>query len=209
MITVAGRRSASEGYFSSGIPAAVRKHGRALNPTSLEPGDLILVAKRRPGWLSRHIQKAQASLFDEVHSRWHHVAISGGGTEVCEALISGVKPRQYWHYMTGEYDLKIRRVTTATAEERTKAAWFAGTKARTPYGLGSLFSIRKSLNDNDPWKRTIIRSRGVICSQLYFEAWMMVGFLLANLPSHRVCPAHLSASTLMHDVAQDWVTLPT
>jgi len=193
--------------FPGGVPAAVRRHGKVLAPSFLEPGDLILVALHEPGWLQRRIQKTQGRLYDWEHAQWHHALVSGGDTEVCEAVRNGVVARQYWEYMTGAHCFKVRRIKKASLAVRTKVAYYAATMARTSYGFGSIFSIKSSIDENDPWKRSMLRSRGVICSQLYFEACMRAGVLLASIPSDRVSPAHLSASKEMDDVPLQWLEL--
>ena len=193
--------------FPRGIPRAVRKHGRVLDPSILAPGDLILVAHQSPGWVQRKIQAAQSQLYEWEHAQWHHALVSGGETEVCEALTSGVVAHEYWDYMTGAHTLKVRRVKNATAEVRTKIAYYAATMSRTSYGFGAIFPIKTTMDKNDPWKRSLLRSKGVICSQLYFEACMRAGIFLASIPSDRISPAHLSASSGLDDVALQWLEL--
>jgi len=195
--------------FPDGIPSAVRRHGRVLDPSFLEPGDLILVALHKPGWLQRRIQRTQGQLFEWDHARWHHALVSGGGTEVCEALLTGVVASQYWDYMAGAHDFKVRRIKNATSEVRTRVAYYAATLSRTAYGFGAILRIKNAIDDNDPWKRSLLRSRGVICSQLYFEACMRAGILLGAIPADRVTPAHLSASKQMDDVPLQWIELKT
>lgn len=195
------------GTLSAGIPEAVRRHGRVINPNVLEPGDLILVEAVRPGWIQRKIQTTQKKLFEWDHARWHHAVVSGGGTEVCEALFGGVIAREYWEYMTGDYTVRVRRIAEATIAERTKVAYYAASMARTAYGFGAILPIRRSISTKDPWRRRIWRSRGVICSQLYFEACMRNGILLGNMPPDHVSPAHLSASQAMVDVEIEWIQL--
>jgi hypothetical protein len=193
--------------FPRGVPSAVRDHGKVIDPTCLEPGDLILVSRVKPGWLQRRIQVSQGCLFDWEHARWHHALVSGGGTEVCEAVRSGVVATQYWEYMTGGHEFRVRRIKNASADVRTKVAYYAATMTRVSYGFGSLLPINEAMNSNDPWRRSMFRSRGVICSQLYFEACMRAGVLLAALPPDRVSPAHLSASKEMDDVTLQWLEL--
>jgi hypothetical protein len=127
--------------------------------------------------------------------------------EVCEALLTGVVASQYWDYMTGEHEFKVRRIKNATPELRTKVAYHAATATRRSYGFGSILSIKSTLDHRDPWKPSIFRSRGVICSQLFFEACMKAGILLASIPPDRVSPAHLSASIQMDDVPLHWLEL--
>jgi hypothetical protein len=193
--------------FPSGVPSAVRRHGRVLDPSFLEPGDLILVAQTTPNWLQQRIQRTQAQLYPWDHAQWHHALVSGGGTEVCEAILTGVVPCQFWKYMAGKHQFKVRRIKNAPSETRTKVAYYAATMARTSYGFSAIFPIRSAINDNDPWKRSIFRSSGVVCSQLYFEACMRAGILLASMPPDRVSPAHLSASKEMDDVPLRWIEL--
>lgn len=193
--------------FPYGVPKAVRQHGIMLHPELLEPGDLLLIAAIKPTRLSRRIQQTQGELYEWKHAQWHHAVVSGGGTEVCEALLTGVRAKQFWHYMNGDYEFRIRRLKDASPHERTRVAYYAATMAKTNYGIGALLPIKYSIAHNDPWKRSAFRSGGVICSQLYFEACMRVGFLLAPMPPDRVSPAHLSASDQMEDIPPQWIVL--
>lgn len=193
--------------FPSGIPSAVRLHGKVLDPSFLEAGDLILVALVKPGYFQKRIQKTQKHLFEWEHAQWHHALVSGGGMEVCEAVLSGVVATEYWDYMTGAHIFRVRRIKNATPEVRTKVAYYAATMARTSYGFGALLPIKTTIDNKDPWKRSMFRSRGVLCSQLYFEACMRAGVLLASIPPDRVSPAHLSASQEMDDVPLHWLEL--
>jgi hypothetical protein len=191
--------------FDRGIPAAVRSHGRVIDPDLLQPGDLLLVCKKQPPWISRQIQRYQEKMFSPEDSCWHHALVSGGGFEICEAITTGVRAREYWDYMDGSYDIKARRLKNSTAEQRSLLAYYAATMVQTSYGFLNILSIRDALTGGGDWQRTIFRSKGVICSQLYFEACMRVGFLLVNIPQDRVCPAHLSASSQMEDIPLRWV----
>lgn len=191
--------------FEEGIPKAVRDHGRALDLKLLKAGDLILFSKKKPSWINRSIINVQHQMFAPEHACWHHVAVSGGGVQITEATIWGVKAREYWPYMTGEYDIKVRRLKDATDGQRSRVAYFAATQVHTKYGFSNLIGIAKSLNSGNPWSSRTLFSKGVICSQLYFEACMREGFLLARIPPQQVCPAHLSQSRQMDDVALSWV----
>jgi hypothetical protein len=191
--------------FIRPIPKAVRTFGRALNPDILEPGDLILVSRKTPNWTSRRITTYQSRMFAEEHARWYHAAVSGGRFEICEATTGGVKTYEYWQYMTGDYDIRIRRLRNADAAIRSKIAYYAASNANSQYGFINLLNVAAFLRSGDAWKRPHIPSSGIICSQLYFEACMRVGYLLANIRAEVVCPAHLSLSPLMEDVPLSWV----
>jgi len=116
-----------------------------------------------------------------------------------------VKAYEYWEYMTGEYEIKIRRLKGASEAQRSKLAYHAATYVSTHYGFLNIVNIADSLNSGDSWKRRIFASKGIICSQLYFEAAMRIGYLLATIPAHSVCPAHLSMTPLLEDVPLSWV----
>ncbi len=191
--------------FERPIPQAVRNYGRALDPQILEPGDLILVSRKTPNWTSTRITNFQAKMFPPEHARWYHAAVSGGRYEICEATLGGVKAHEYWAYMAGEYNVKVRRQKNAAASVRSSLAYYAATNVKTQYGVLSLINIANILNTGDSWKRPILTSRGIICSQLYFEAAMRVGYLLANIPPGAVCPAQLSMSQFLEDVPLSWV----
>lgn len=191
--------------FSRPIPRAVREYGRALNPDILEPGDLLLFSDKQNGWTAKQIVEQQSHLFPPEHACWHHAAVSGGGFEICEATRTGVKACEYWDYMTDRYEIKVRRLNGADAKTRSQIAYYAATGVSTQYGFLNLLGLRRSLAGANPWRRGFRMSSGVVCSQLYFEACMRVGFLLANIPPENVSPAHLSQSTLMRDIELQWV----
>jgi hypothetical protein len=191
--------------FDRPIPKAVRTFGKALDPKILLAGDLLLVAHKKPSWRSSSIVKQQSQQFADDHARWHHAVVCGGGFEICEATMRGVLAHEYWDYMNDNYDLKLRRLKDATPEERSRVAYYAGTNVRMKYGFLNLFGLMKSLANGQPWGRSMLVSSGVICSQLYFEACLRVGFVLANAPAEHVCPAHLSISPQMTDIQLGWV----
>ena len=193
--------------FAHPIPQAVRDHGRAIDPKVLEPGDLILVSKKNKHWISRKIEDYQSKMFDPEHACWHHVAVSGGRFEICEATIRGVRACEYWQYMTGEYDIKVRRLNNASAADRNRVAYYAATNVRTGYGFFNIINIAHVLRSGDSWNRPTPLAKGIICSQLYFESCMRIGYLLASIPPESVCAAHLSMSPQLIDVSLSWVTV--
>lgn len=191
--------------FEHPIPKSVRDHGMVVDPRVFQPGDLLLVSKRNKPWISAKIEAYQGKFFSPEHACWHHAAVSGGRFEICEATVRGVRSCEYWKYMTGEYDLKVRRLKSAPAEDRSLVAYYAATNLRTPYSFLNILNIVQVLSSGNSWSRPTPLSKGVICSQLYFEACMRVGYLLFNIRPEVVCPAHLSISSLMEDVPISWV----
>ena len=191
--------------FATAIPEAVRKYGQVIDPEILEPGDLLLVARKVHNWTSRRITESQAKMFTQSHACWYHAAVSGGRFEICEATTSGVKSHEYWRYMTGEYDFKLRRLAGATPSTRSLLAFYAAVNVNSKYGFLNLLNTAHFLNSGGGWKRPLILSSGIICSQLYFEAAMRVGYLLNNIRPESVCPAHLSMSQLLQDIPISWV----
>ena len=191
--------------FQRPIPKAVRDYGLAIDPDILEPGDLILVSRKVHNWTSKRITKYQTKMFPYEHARWYHAAVSGGRYEICEATIWGVKAYEYWSYMTGKYDVKVRRLRNAGAEVRSRLAYYAATNVGSTYGFFNLLNVAHLLSRGNSWDRPIISSHGVICSQLYFESCMRVGYLLANIRPETVCPAQLSISPLLEDVPITWI----
>src|SRR6266567_927727 len=81
--------------FSRPIPRKVREFGRAIDPKILEPGDLLLFHDKENSWTSRKIVEQQSHLFPPEHACWSHAAVSGGGYEICEATLSGVRAHEY------------------------------------------------------------------------------------------------------------------
>lgn len=186
------------------IPRAVRAYGWAVDPLTLHPGDLILVSSKKPGLIARQIRAHQAKLFNDEHARWEHAAVSGGRIEICEAELGGVRATEYWGYMTGEYDIKVRRLKNADIAERTLLAYYSATSVKTRYGYANILAIAKIFNGAEAWGARSY-SRGVICSQLYFEACQRAGFLISKHRAETVSPAHLSFSPQLEDVPLAWV----
>jgi uncharacterized protein YycO len=195
----------SDFSFERPIPKAVREFGRAIDPKILEPGDLFLVAHKKPRWHSGVIVSQQSKQFAQEHACWHHAAVCGGGFEICEATVSGVKAYEYWDYMNDGFDVRIRRLRNASPEQRARVAYYAATNCNTGYGFLNLPALASFLSNGNPWGRRLFASSGVVCSQLYFEACMRAGFLLAPISSDQVCPAHLSISPQLMDVPLSWV----
>lgn len=193
--------------FNGPIPRKVRSYGLVIDPTLLEPGDLLLFFDKQESWASKKIITSQSEQFDNEHARWFHVAVCGGRFEICEATRWGVTAREYWGYMTGRYEIRLRRLVKATAEEKRMVAYYAVTNVGTHYGFLNLLGVKQSLSDAGPWSRKFWVSSGVICSQLYFEACMRVGILLYNIPRESVTPAHLSVSSQLEDVPLRWMKI--
>lgn len=189
------------------MPAAVRRHGKIIDPATLEMGDLILVQEKKPSWTSRRIVAAQRKQFDDKHALWSHAAVSGGRFEICEADLGGVTAKEYWDYVTGDHDVRIRRLKNASSTERSMVAYYAATSVRTSYGFANLLSLARSLADGDPWKKEFRFTNGTVCSQLYFEACMRIGILLAKIPPEHACPAHLSQSDQLIDIPVSWIAI--
>jgi len=115
---------------------------------------------------------------------------------------------EYWHYMTGRYEIKIRRLRNVSPVDRAKVAYYAATQVRTPYGFTNIPGILWGITRGNLLDRRPFPSVGVICSELYFRACMRIGVLLNNAvdPAYAT-PAHLSASGLMDDLPVAWVAI--
>ena len=107
--------------------------------------------------------------------------------------------------MNGKFELKVRRLKDADSGTRSKLAYHAASATRSAYGFLTALNVGAVLGSGDAWKRPIIKTRGVICSQLYFESCMKIGYLLANIPPESVSPAHLSQTNLLEDIPLSWV----
>ena len=194
--------------YDKPIPRVVRKHGKIVDPSVLEAGDLILSCNNTPSWISKKIQQYLLGLYDWDHSKWHHAIVSGGGIEVCEATVKGVRANEFWHYMDGNHEIKIRRLKTADSTNRAKVAYFAASEVGTAYGFINILKTARAIGKNNFLEKGIFNSKGVICSQLYFEACMRVGILLIpGITQNVATPAHLSASQQLEDVPFDWVMI--
>ncbi len=196
--------------FDRPVPKRVRENGRVLNPSVLQPGDLMLVSQKTPSFVSRKIQDYQRTLYADEHARWHHAVTVIDQIKICEATImKGVVCREYWDYMTGDYEIKIRRVTGMEEEpERAyRIAINAAAQTGRRYGISNLISILRARPGN-LFQRALFNSEGIICSQLYFEACMSAGILLySGSDPGLITPSHLSSSAMMTDVNVPWIDI--
>lgn len=164
----------------TGVPSAVRAAGQALDPRWLEPGDLILVSSKKPRFPATSIRSYQSNLYTEDHACWQHVAISAGRFDIIEATAFGVKFCTYWHYMTGDHNIKVRRLANADKATRTMVALYAAAQVRSWYGYSNLSNIAAILAGADAWRKPLITSgrhlfaalRGVL-----HEGWLLPGEL--------------------------------
>jgi uncharacterized protein YycO len=135
----------------------------------------ILVHSR--GWMSRVIRRF-------TKSYWNHVAISLGGYDIVEAGWRGVRLHNLRRYDKRGVELKVFKVKNVPDKKRYKAALFAATKCNLKYDYLQLLLIGVLLKLNRPnWAKRLAKAlnkatKSYICSEVYYEAWLMVGEVL-------------------------------
>ena len=195
--------------FDRPIPKRVRENGQVLDPSALQHGDLMLVSQKTPGLISRKIQEYQRTLYEEEHAQWHHAVTVIDQIKICEAIMKGVVCREYWDYMTGDYNIKIRRVIGVgeRPELACRIAINATAQTGRRYSISNLISILRT-RPGELFQQALFNSKGIICSQLYFEACMSSGILLyPEIDPGLITPSHLSSSAMMTDVNVPWIDI--
>ncbi len=202
------------------IPSSVK---RILNPYQLEAGDLILVRPKKPDDLgvfgrikwSQTIDTQRKLIRDEEHASYTHAAISRNYHQIYESIPeNGIFRTEYWRYMTGKYDVKVRRLKGLDHRNRSQISHNVAELFGKSYGFIELATIKAMANEW-PWLEKIAayigRDDTYICSALFAIACekenIDLNLLPSDLNSKVVTPAHLSASDALEDVEVDWVNI--
>lgn len=192
------------------LPANVDRLGKIPDPAQLSPGDLILFEKLKPTLFGRWIAKAQlAGGGASGDARWTHAAIYVGEGNVVEANLTGVEFGPMWKYL-GDYRLRVRRIPALGDADKLRFCIQAMSSLRMRYSLWravvagwtALFGF---------WNQSAVlsNSRGVVCSKLFSDTYTIVlRRIVVDGPLPAVTtPAHLSATTLLDDVAVRWLSI--
>jgi uncharacterized protein YycO len=146
---------------------------RFINPDDMKIGYGVLV--HSTGVISRLIR-----CFTKSH--WNHVAVSLGGYDIVEACALGVKLHNLkCSYNKPGVELKIINVKNTSREKQIKAALFAATKCNLGYDYIQFVLIGLILKLNKPnlvkrVNRFLYKiTNSYICSEVYYDAWLMVG----------------------------------
>ncbi len=191
------------------LPRHIRKFGYLPDAGFLLPGDLILVHNLKLPYFSKAIVSAQRNGgYQEEDARWHHAAVYIDGYLICEAQLSGVKTDYLYQYIPTHL-IRIRRDVSLLPDDRWKIVVNALRKLREPYGFRSIVALY--WQSKIGFWRPILRfgyTRGVICSQLYAEAYSLVTHrLLVPGTLGRPTPADLSLTPVLTDIPIDWIKL--
>lgn len=110
-------------------------------------------------------------------SYWNHIALSIGGDDIVEAGFGGVRPaslKKYW-----DSTVRIIRVKDASGDEQVKAALLGATKCNLRYDYLQILWIVLAKIFGRSWLLEHLHRRSrYICSELYYDSWLMVGYVL-------------------------------
>jgi len=133
-------------------------------------------------------------------SDWNHIAISIGGDDIVEAGFGGVRPaslRKYWNSK-----VRIIRVKDASREEHIKAALLGATKCNLKFDYLQILWILLTKIFGRSWLLEHLHRRNrYICSELYYDSWLMVGYILCpGKDISMISPEDIASSTLIEFV---------
>ncbi len=191
------------------LPSKVREFALFPNIEDWLPGDLVLAAQVKPDWIHRQIAEAQLrSGFAAEDARWQHAAVYMGDGFLSEAGTSGVRYASISNYV-GEHLIRVRRDPSLNGDERWRLAIQAVVRLGERYGFRRVFSIYRN-SFSKSWRLALgaqfyKKSRSVICSQLYADAFSVVtGRLLWPYVNTPITPATLSLTQVLSDVQLHW-----
>ena len=188
------------------IPPDLRKFGHFPDTSVWLPGDLMLFNSINPNLISRMIIKAQREAgFADDDARWHHAAVYVGDNFVCDAVpVGGVRYRTMYSDILVKR-MRVRRDLTLTADERYKIAITALTRLRASYSIFEVLNFRVGASRLWEVQKLPLRTFGIVCSQLYADAYATVTSRLPIRGAHRLAtPADLSATDVLADIAMAW-----
>jgi len=196
---------------------------RVLNPYQIEAGDLILVRPQYPDTLSVfgrikwsqavEMQRKLSGVYDKAC--FTHAAISNGYHKIYESVPeNGVVRTGYWRYMTGGYEVKVKRLKGLDWAQRRKISLNVSRVVGVTQDFVDLSAI-KMMSQEQEWLHNIPACMGgddaYICSALFAAACHKEKVNL-NLPSYGeevsvVTPAKLNLSDALEDVEAQWVSV--
>ncbi len=188
------------------VPPDLRKFGWYPQTEPWLPGDLILLHSVRPSLISRLIISGQhTGGYPPVDARWHHAAVYVGDDYLCEATLCGVRYRPIYSYV-GARLIRVRRDPRLKPDQRYKIAITAMARLRRAYSWIDLLRLGvQSLMGFWRPRRMVLGTFGLICSQLYADAYQATtGRVLTSGGRQIATPADLSLTEILVDVQFGW-----
>jgi hypothetical protein len=183
---------------------------RAIDPTKLHVGDIVLVATR-----NRITELVQEALGYGASSRWTHVAGSLGGGD----LIEGQTPKSRVAHLQDDYaaksfPIKVLRRQWESEKDRIKVALWWATLNNLSYDFGELlwfawgaFVFGKALLKIPNRFNSKPRK---ICSELIADGLYKQGYnLFESRPAGNILPADYDQLPSFHEVTNIWLETET
>jgi len=139
---------------SEPLAIEIRRFGFYPNCGDWLPGDLLLVSEVIPDWIHRQITDAQVRAgYHADDARWQHAAIYMGDGRICEAGTHGVQYASIAKYV-GKHQLRVRRDSFLTSDERWKLAIRAVVRLGERYNFAAILSVYRH-SYALPWKSAL------------------------------------------------------
>lgn len=196
------------------IPPAVRKFGKFIDTSMLDPGDLVLTRDIAPDNVSKLITKTQYDLgYGEDDARWTHAAVYvGDGFRLIEAtfdsVLRGGKVKLSFIYdYCGQHALRCRRPKEVARDPIgwtlvLEAATLLGEKYDFAAALKLFWEGWKSVGKWDANTQAYV-SPGIVCSTLYADCFAKVTRKCLG-DSGTCVPAYLSCCEDFEDLSVNW-----
>lgn len=204
-------RTAAEIEAPAQLPDRVRKFGHLPDLNVWRPGDLLLFSALEPNDIQKEIGETQRRLeYADEDARWHHAAVYVGDGYLCEARPGWISPvarvRRVVDYV-GRHRIRVLRdeqLLESSPDAGFRIAIAALKRLDRPYSIGTVIGQWLDSFSPDPVEHGVrAPKRGMVCSQLFYEAYLEVAdrrpmrstIAEARLP----LPAALSASDRLDD----------
>ncbi len=195
---------------------SIQRLGKYPDIEAIHPGDVLLFAPIRPNSACRIIKDAHiARGFAATDAIWTHAAVYLRGGLLIEAVPPRVCITKLWHYVPDRL-LRVRR----PIGRRDPSTFGYRLALEMSTRLGELYENdmfwRVPLYRYFRWVRNgaVSASGRVFCSQVVADSFAALreGTIYQDGvdldPFLQVTPAHLSHSTILEDVAVDWLATP-
>ena len=164
-----------------------------------------------PDLVASSIEKCQKHFgFKDCDARWYHAAVYVSHGHVCEATRKGVHVVSVLKKYVPGYWIRVRRDPSLSDVQLADVGFMACGRLHEDYSFKTIGNMVANYYKHQDYAGIHDESTdaGVICSQLYSDAYTMATEkTLHNAAKTVPCPAMLSLSSKLKDVQARWLTI--